>query len=40
VFATVQGCLPVSRLFEAPPRLCEAISAIYVQRHDAGQSAD
>ncbi len=40
VFATVQGCLPVSRLFEAPPRLCEAISAIYVQRHDAGPSAD
>ncbi|KOF53444.1 TetR family transcriptional regulator [Achromobacter sp. DMS1] len=36
VFATIQGCLLVSRLFEAPPRLCEAISAIYVQSQPAG----
>lgn len=31
VFATVQGCLLVSRLFQQPPALCEAISALYVQ---------
>ncbi|WP_313623744.1 TetR/AcrR family transcriptional regulator [Achromobacter sp.] len=30
VFATVQGCLLVSRLFQQPPALCEAISALYV----------
>ncbi|EHK66066.1 TetR/AcrR family transcriptional regulator [Achromobacter arsenitoxydans] len=31
VFATVQGCLLVSRLFQQPPALCEAISALYVE---------
>ncbi len=40
VFATVQGCLLVSRLFQQPPALCEAISALYVgcegkSEHDA-----
>lgn len=34
VFATVQGCMLVSRLFQAPPALCEAISALYVQCQD------
>ncbi len=34
VFATVQGCLLVSRLFQAPPALCEAISALYVECRD------
>lgn len=34
VFATVQGCLLVSRLFQAPPALCEAISALYVECQD------
>ena len=31
VFATIQGCLLVSRLFQQPPALCEAISALYVE---------
>ncbi|WP_238911663.1 TetR/AcrR family transcriptional regulator [Achromobacter xylosoxidans] len=34
VFATVQGCMLVSRLFQAPPALCEAISALYVECKD------
>lgn len=34
VFATVQGCMLVSRLFQAPPALCEAISALYVECQD------
>lgn len=31
VFATIQGCLLVSRLFQQPPALCEAISALYIE---------
>ena len=31
VFATVQGCILVSRLFQQPPALCEAIGALYVE---------
>jgi len=31
VFATVQGCILVSRLFQQPAALCEAIGALYVQ---------
>ncbi|MFY1975860.1 TetR family transcriptional regulator C-terminal domain-containing protein, partial [Achromobacter dolens] len=34
VFATVQGCMLVARLFQAPPALCEAISALYVECQD------
>ena len=30
VFATVQGCMLVSRLFQQPPAFCEAIGALYV----------
>ncbi|MNR44150.1 hypothetical protein D3C85_1628560 [compost metagenome] len=40
VFATVQGCLLVSRLFQQPPALCEAISTLYVAcEGKAGSSA-
>ncbi|MGY6272996.1 TetR/AcrR family transcriptional regulator [Achromobacter denitrificans] len=31
VFATVQGCILVSRLFQQQAALCEAIGALYVQ---------
>lgn len=39
VFATVQGCLLVSRLFQQPPALCEAISALYVACDKAAKPA-
>jgi TetR/AcrR family transcriptional repressor of nem operon len=31
VFATVQGCILVARLFQQPAALCEAIGALYVE---------
>lgn len=31
VFATVQGCILIARLFQQPAALCEAIGALYVQ---------
>lgn len=34
VFATVQGCMLVSRLFQQPPAFCEAIGALYVPCKD------
>ena len=33
-FATVQGCMLVSRLFQQPPAFCEAIGALYVPCKD------
>ena len=31
VFATVQGCILIARLFQQPAALCEAIGALYVE---------
>ena len=38
VFATVQGCILIARLFQQPAALCEAIGALYVQceGHEGG----
>ncbi|RIJ04262.1 TetR/AcrR family transcriptional regulator [Achromobacter sp. K91] len=39
VFATVQGCILVARLFQQPAALCEAIGALYVEcdgKHGGG----
>lgn len=38
LFSTVQGCLISSRLFHEPPRLCQAVGAMYVEC-DGGKAA-